>query len=45
MSKSERVLLGEITGVHGIKGEVVIRSYAADPGDIAAYGSLRRTSE
>jgi 16S rRNA processing protein RimM len=41
MSKSERVLLGEITGVHGIKGEVVIRSYAADPGDIAAYGSLQ----
>lgn len=41
MSKSDRVLLGEITGVHGIKGEVVIRSYAADPGDIAAYGRLQ----
>ncbi|MDO9381913.1 MAG: ribosome maturation factor RimM [Hyphomicrobiaceae bacterium] len=41
MSKSDRVLLGEITGVHGIKGEVVIRSYAADPEDIAAYGRLQ----
>lgn len=37
---SERVLLGEISGVHGIKGDVVIRSFTADPSDIAAYGSL-----
>lgn len=39
-SASPRILLGEITGVHGIKGEVVIRSYAADPEDIGAYGPL-----
>lgn len=35
-----RILLGEITSVHGIKGEVVIRSYAATPEGIAAYGPL-----
>lgn len=38
--KPRRVLLGEITTVHGIKGEVVIRSHTADPEDIAAYGPL-----
>lgn len=35
---AKRILLGEITGVHGIKGELIIRSYAA--GNIAAYGPL-----
>lgn len=37
---SRRVLLGEITTVHGIRGEVVVRSYTANPSDIAAYGAL-----
>lgn len=37
---SRRVLLGEITGAHGIRGSVTIRSYAAEPADIAAYGPL-----
>ena len=35
-----RILLGEITGVHGIRGEIVIRSYTADPSAIASYGIL-----
>ena len=35
-----RVLLGEITTVHGIRGDVVIRSYTADPVSIAGYGRL-----
>lgn len=39
-SASERILLGEITGVHGIKGEIVIRSFTSNPEDIAAYGPL-----
>jgi 16S rRNA processing protein RimM len=34
------VLLGQVTGAHGICGEVVIKSYAAAPEDIGAYGSL-----
>ena len=35
-----RVLLGEISGAHGIRGDVVVRSYTSDPEDIAAYGAL-----
>ncbi|MFX8593404.1 hypothetical protein ABTM36_19900, partial [Acinetobacter baumannii] len=35
-----RVLLGEITSVHGIRGEIVVRSYAAEPAAIASYGAL-----
>lgn len=37
---TKRVLLGEITSAHGIRGEVVIRAYTADPADIASYGPL-----
>lgn len=40
MTSQRRVLLGEITTAHGIKGEVVIRSHTSDPEDIAAYGPL-----
>ena len=32
--------LGVISGAHGIKGEVVIRSFTAAPLDIGAYGPL-----
>lgn len=39
--KAPRVLLGRIVTVHGIRGDVIIDSYTAEPGDIAAYGSLR----
>jgi 16S rRNA processing protein RimM len=35
-----RILLGEIISVHGIKGEVVIRYYTADPESIGDYGLL-----
>jgi 16S rRNA processing protein RimM len=34
------VLLGRITGVHGLKGEVKIITYTGEPQDIAAYGAL-----
>lgn len=40
MSGKDRVLLGQITGAHGIKGQVIVRSYTANPEDIAAYGPL-----
>jgi 16S rRNA processing protein RimM len=39
-AETARVLLGEITGVHGIRGLVFIKSYASEPADIAAYGPL-----
>ena len=34
------VLLGAITGAHGIRGDVKLRSYTADPQAIARYGPL-----
>jgi 16S rRNA processing protein RimM len=39
-----RVLLGHIVGAHGIRGAVLVRSYTAEPGAIAAYGPLERAS-
>ncbi len=38
--KQDLVLLGRITGVHGLKGEVKIAAYTAEPEDIATYGAL-----
>lgn len=37
---SKRILLGEIVSVHGIRGEVVIRSYAETPISFESYGAL-----
>lgn len=35
-----RVLLGHITGAHGIRGAVLVRSHTAEPEAIADYGPL-----
>ena len=35
------VLIGRITGAHGIKGEVKLQSFTAEPEAIARYGPLR----
>ena len=43
-SSKYRILLGEISGAHGIRGELLVRSYAADPQDIASYGPLEDES-
>jgi 16S rRNA processing protein RimM len=37
---SARVCLGIITGAHGIKGRVRVKSFTADPEAIAGYGPL-----
>jgi 16S rRNA processing protein RimM len=37
---SGRILLGRIAGAHGLKGEVLIHSFAKVPESIAAYGPL-----
>jgi 16S rRNA processing protein RimM len=37
---AEHILLGHIAGAHGIRGEVLITSYAEVPENIAAYGPL-----
>lgn len=38
--RQPRVLLGEITSPHGIRGEVVVHSFTAEPEAIASYGPL-----
>ena len=35
-----RLLMGRVLGAHGVKGVLRVRSYAARPEDIAAYGPL-----
>ncbi len=39
-SPGDKVCIGAITGVRGLKGEVRIKSFTADPDDVAAYGPL-----
>jgi 16S rRNA processing protein RimM len=41
---ARRVLLGRIAGAHGIRGEVVIHSFAEPAENIAAYGTLTDTA-
>lgn len=43
-TKPPRILIGRIAAAHGIRGEVVVHSYAADPSDIASYGPLSDAS-
>src|SRR5687767_9090093 len=40
MAPRDMVLVGLITSAHGIKGEVKLRSFTADPEAIAAYSPL-----
>ena len=37
---AEFVLLGVVTGVRGLKGDLRIKSFTADPEDLGAYGPL-----
>jgi 16S rRNA processing protein RimM len=43
ISTEDRVCVGAIAGVRGLKGEVRIKSFTADPDNIASYGPV--TSE
>jgi 16S rRNA processing protein RimM len=36
----QRICLGAVAGVHGVKGLVRLKSFTADPKDIASYGPL-----
>ena len=40
VSPDDKVLAGVITAAHGIKGEVKLKSFTADPEAIASYGPL-----
>lgn len=37
---ASRVCVGQIVGVHGVRGSVKLKSFTADPADVAAYGPL-----
>ncbi|MBX9591366.1 MAG: ribosome maturation factor RimM [Hyphomonadaceae bacterium] len=39
-AKPTRILLGRIAGAHGIRGEVLIKTFTAAPETIGAYGPL-----
>jgi 16S rRNA processing protein RimM len=39
-SEERRVLMGIITGAHGVRGEVRVKSFTAEPRAIAGYGPL-----
>jgi 16S rRNA processing protein RimM len=39
-AKSNRVLFGRIAGAHGIRGDVLIRTFTQTPEAIGAYGPL-----
>ena len=38
--KPQMILLGAIAGVHGVRGEVRVKSFTADPLASATYGPL-----
>jgi 16S rRNA processing protein RimM len=40
MTSRDLVSVGVITGAHGVRGEVKLRSFTADPAAIANYGPL-----
>ncbi len=39
-AKPDRILLGRIAGAHGIRGEVLIKTFTAAPENVGAYGPL-----
>lgn len=40
MSQDRRILVGVVAGAHGVRGELKIKSFTAEPRAIAAYGPL-----
>ena len=43
-SSGKRVCVGVVTGAHGVRGNVRIKSFTADPRDVARYGPLEDES-
>jgi 16S rRNA processing protein RimM len=41
--KQHRITLGVVTGAHGIRGEVKLKSFTEEPQAIAEYGPLERS--
>ena len=43
-SSQQRVCVGIVTGAHGVRGAVRLKSFTAEPGDVARYGALEDES-
>jgi 16S rRNA processing protein RimM len=43
-AETRRVLLGEVGPAHGIRGEVIIKTFTAEPESISSYGDLEDES-
>jgi 16S rRNA processing protein RimM len=41
MADKDRILLAQIGAAHGVRGEVRVKSFGADPVGLGAYGDLR----
>src|SRR3546814_15754646 len=39
-SAEPRILVGAIAGANGVRGQVRIKSFTAEPADVAAYGPV-----
>jgi 16S rRNA processing protein RimM len=39
-TEDRKVCIGVIAGAHGVKGQVRLKSFTADPADVAAYGPV-----
>ena len=39
-AQEKRVCVGVITGAHGVRGAVRLKSFTAEPQDVAGYGPL-----
>lgn len=39
-AETDLIAVGKIIGAHGIRGELVVKTYTAEAGSIAAYGTL-----
>jgi 16S rRNA processing protein RimM len=42
--QEKRVCVGVVTGAHGVRGAVRVKSFTADPRDVARYGPLENES-
>ena len=40
MSRPERVLLGRIVAAHGVRGDVLVKTFTDEPASISQYGAL-----
>src|SRR4051812_34261754 len=40
-AQDKRVCVGVVTGAHGVRGAVRLKSFTAEPEDVAAYGPLQ----